>query len=949
MKPALQPLNPPTREGREQSASVGTAPADALSHLPLPLPYLVDAMKTIRLRSSSPGRLWLPGLLIFALGLETRANTPPVIGDVGPIFTLEDQPVRGIPVPVSDAESDASSLFLRVRGSQLAQAEISGTGATRLLSLIPLPNSNGVETVWLDVRDPDGATTTKGVRFHVLPVNDPPVIQTVLPDLTLPVGADTYSVTVAVYDPDNPLKDLLFTAESSNPQVLPSERIRFGWQADLVRFTLDQGVLAQAGRTMVTLRVSDGESTTSKQFVLEVVNPALAHTRRAPGVPVVIMDLDADGVMDMYLEQSTNGPPGWVELSRPGATMPERLPLPTNYFALTWADFDGDGRLEALGLSYQFQSLGWLRLGQDGDGRLQIQLTTNDLPRVSTLYLWRSAVAEDFDQDGDWDILLRATRPQFSAETILLRNEGGGRFSINSPGVLSKLPLLVAVTDFDADGDKDLLTFGATLYGGLRFRLFANNGFGEFNEEVVGPVMDRVQAAGIVDATGEGREEIWVCQQVPAAGSFQQLLSFFRPEGTSLVEVRQLLIPMLSRSSYSKSLATWADFNLDGSLDLLSFEMRRGLFYKPGMPLLQVNDGRGGLRPVELTVAPVSLIPTEDGALAGDFNGDGRPDLLTVGGNNHDLWTNALAGPVPPQPFHPGSLLARVWDTVVWFGWDEPRFKPGEPKPTYQVRVGTRPGGNDLVPSHARADGQRLLPGPGNAGYQRQFWLRLPQPPPERLYWTVQTVDTLGRGSPFAPEQMLVLRPAANQPPQISLLPDVVFPEDESFELEFHVSDDLTPPERLRVAADAQNFRLFPPPSGVVLLPAQPGDPPGLRRLRLTPAPDQSGESAVHVTVFDAAGAMTSGAFRARVLPVPDLPPPRLRAGRVQIGTEVYLSFKLTADRFSVWQVESSTNLVDWSEVGEQRFGLGNQRDWEVLVPLSPATPHAFFRLRQVP
>ena len=905
-------------------------------------------MKPPQWCSCFPCRLWLPGLLILALGREVRANTPPVIGDVGPIFTLEDQPVRDIPVPVSDAESDASSLFLQVRGSQLAHAEIIGTGAIRLLTLTPHPNSNGVETIWLDVRDPQGATTTKGVRFHVLPVNDPPVIQTVLPDLTLPVGAETYSVAVGVYDPDHPLADLRYTAESSNPRVLPGERIRFGWQAGLVQFTLDQGVLTQAGRTLITLRVSDGEFTTSRQFELEVVSPVLSHTRRAPGVPMAIMDLDADGVMDVYLEQTTNGPPGWVELSRPGATEPERLPLPTNYFALTWGDFDGDGRLEALGLSYNSQSLGWLRLGRDGDGRLQIQLTTNDLPRVSTLYLWRSAVAEDFDQDGDLDILLQAYRWPLSNEILLLRNEGGGRFSTNSPKVLS-LPLLVGVMDFDADGDKDLLTLETTGSGLARLLLFANNGFGEFTQEVVGPFMDRVQAAGIVDLTGEGREDIWVCQQVPAASSLQQLLRFFRPGGTSLAEVRQLVIPVLSRSSYSKSLVTWADFNLDGYPDLLSFETRRGLFYKPGMPLLQVNDGRGGLRPDELTVPPVSLSPTEDRALAGDFNGDGRPDLLTVGGNNHDLWTNALASPVPLQPWHPGYLQARVWDTVIWFGWEEPRLKPGEPKPTYQVRVGTRPGGNDLVPSHARADGQRLLPGPGNAGYQRQFWLRLPQPPPDRIYWTVQTVDTLGRGSLFAPEQMLALRSVANQPPQISLLPDVIFSEDESFELEFQVSDDLTPPERLLVAADAQNLRLFPPPTGVVLLPVQPGDPPGLRRLRLTPASDQSGESAVLVTVFDAAGAMTSGAFRARVLPVPDLPPPRLRASRVQIGTEVYLSIQLTADRFSAWQVESSTNLVDWSEVGGQRFGLGNQRDWEVLVPLSPATPHAFFRLRQIP
>ena len=76
---------------------------------------------------------------------------------------------------------------------------------------------------------------------------------------------------------------------------------------------------------------------------------------------------------------------------------------------------------------------------------------------------------------------------------------------------------------------------------------------------------------------------------------------------------------------------------------------------------------------------------------------------------------------------------------------------------SYQWAIGTTPGGGDVLGPMASSTGLRRLPQLGNAHHQ---WTSSALPVGQVLYWSVQAIDTLFAGSPFAPEASVkVLQP----------------------------------------------------------------------------------------------------------------------------------------------------------------------------------------------
>ncbi len=72
-----------------------------------------------------------------------------------------------------------------------------------------------------------------------------------------------------------------------------------------------------------------------------------------------------------------------------------------------------------------------------------------------------------------------------------------------------------------------------------------------------------------------------------------------------------------------------ADFNSDGNLDLVA----GGSNFGPGMVVVLLGNGNGTFQaPMSFTtVNAISALTT------GEFNGDGRPDLVTVSSNNNNV------------------------------------------------------------------------------------------------------------------------------------------------------------------------------------------------------------------------------------------------------------------------------------------------------------------------
>jgi len=138
---------------------------------------------------------------------------------------------------------------------------LSGTGTNRTLTLIPI----GFGTTRIGVSVSDGAATSSSFfLFTVAGTNIPPVV-TSIADVTTDEDVATGAISFTVSDLDTPAASLTVTAASSNPTLIPTNRITLAGTSNARTVTL-RPVTNQNGSATITLTVSDGTLTASTAF-----------------------------------------------------------------------------------------------------------------------------------------------------------------------------------------------------------------------------------------------------------------------------------------------------------------------------------------------------------------------------------------------------------------------------------------------------------------------------------------------------------------------------------------------------------------------------------------------------------------------------------------------------------------------------------------------------------
>ena len=214
--------------------------------------------------------------------------------------------------------------------------------------------------------------------------------------------------------------------------------------------------------------------------------------------------------------------------------------------------------------------------------------------------------------------------------------------------------------------------------------------------------------------------------------------------------------------------ALWGDFDNNGHPDL----MIRGQKYQSTVPANSYsavlrNNGDGTFTSWNFRCRRFGRVVVD----RVDYDNDGRLDVVMAGGSPSGRKYLIYRNNNPDTNCRPGSSLnlrTSSLDHQVTFGWSpaQDRETPLAAL-TYKLRVGTTPGGGEVVSPLAGSSGIRSVVGPGNSGTQTQWTIS--DLPAGIYYWSIHAVDAAFTGGPWAPDGLLVASPDSD----LDGLPDV--------------------------------------------------------------------------------------------------------------------------------------------------------------------------------
>ena len=275
--------------------------------------------------------------------------------------------------------------------------------------------------------------------------------------------------------------------------------------------------------------------------------------------------------------------------------------------AVVAGDFNGDGKLDlAVSMVGYGSGLGSMTilLGK-GDG------TFSPAPNAPTVgYSDYVFAAADFNGDGKLDLLVNES----SSGRILLGN-GDGTFT---QGPVVGIPITLAVADLNGDGIPDLVAGGNTNAAWV----YLGNGDGSFTPVGMGlPEGSLIGSAVVADFNGDGIPDIAVVGK-----NYSPVTVFLgKGDGTFTPVAGSPNSPVSEPGGIAA-----ADLNHDGKLDMVITNWNSSIGYSqnPDLTVLLGNgDGTFTQTPGDTQLNGAWSI------VAGDFNGDGTPDLVVGAGS----------------------------------------------------------------------------------------------------------------------------------------------------------------------------------------------------------------------------------------------------------------------------------------------------------------------------
>lgn len=414
--------------------------------------------------------------------------------------------------------------------------------------------------------------------------------------------------------------------------------------------------------------------------------------------------------------------------------------------------------------SFEYRFPRWIDIDNDGDLDILIAERNNisvyyNLGGIfsskNDLYLFTGPVYTmdlgDIDSDGNIDIIFSLDDKEYIQ---ILKNKNGKyeKYETKIPKItFGKIKLV----DYDSDGDLDIITCGSTAGNSSKdfsTGVFKNDG-GVFTDS--GIQLQRL--AGFPDLAfgdfdNDGDLDIAFAGQIETGmitGIYENNGGVYKLNTNSLPGLRGVSID-------------WGDFDNDGNLDLV---LSGNKISSCQSPYTAIFENKMNL--FEETSFSKVLPQIETGETEWvDTNLDNSVDLSIIGDGMDIVSSKILLNENRNRnnpPFPPTALNSTVSETKVFLKWDESTDDKTPSKGlTYNLRIGTTPGGVDIVsPMSDSNSGRRLVSDRGNVGniLTKQYNLVKGG----TYYWSVQSIDNSYAASTWAPEQTFTI--ASNNTP----------------------------------------------------------------------------------------------------------------------------------------------------------------------------------------
>jgi hypothetical protein len=349
----------------------------------------------------------------------------------------------------------------------------------------------------------------------------------------------------------------------------------------------------------------------------------------------------------------------------------------------------------------------------------------------------------DFDNDGDLDVVFTGYTDATGPASGILRNDGAGVFTDIAAGLVPLHSSQVKWGDYDNDGDLDIaIAGGTTLFGDdVTARVYRNDGAAGFTAIPAG--LPGVKAGSLAwgDCDNDGDLDLAISGRM---GPLQYFAGVFRNDDGGLFTDLQVVLGKGNQSSLD-----WGDYDNDGWIDLA-----RSGFDDPPISSNVFRNDQGH----RWVLQDHTLPGTSLGCIRwADYDADGDLDLALIGSGSGpaysvcEVFRSSGIFPVNLPPSPPSGLTAAPASGDVILSWNASTdAETPSLGLSYNIRVGTVSGGNNIVSGMALPSGVRLLPRLGNA--QKNLSRRLKSLPAGTYYWSVQAIDGGYRGSAWAAE-----------------------------------------------------------------------------------------------------------------------------------------------------------------------------------------------------